>query len=211
MMTSTLRMNAGRYLAARATYNDKHNEDAANKEMFFGTTEAAVEVENLANNAPVFQDADRNTPGMQDEMVTREIAEDAGDGEDIGDAVEALDPGDLLMFELGGADADSFGLSKPATGTNLVYLQTKADLDYETKSEYTVTITAMDSTGATDTITVTVMVTDVDEGATITIGPAENVAPAFADDAATDFMVYENMDAGAAVGTVRRRPTKATR
>ena len=71
------------------------------------------------------------------------------------------------MFELGGADADSFGLSKPATGTNLVYLQTKADLDFETKREYTVTITAKDSTGAPDTITVTVMVTDVNEGADI--------------------------------------------
>ena len=191
----------GRYLAARATYNDKHNEDVT-KEVFFGTTESAVEVENLANNAPVFQDADRNTPGMQDEMVTREVKENTEDGENIGDAFEAQDVGDLLMFELGGADADSFGLSKPAPDTNLVYLQTKADLDFETKSEYTVTITAKDSTGATDTITVTVMVTDVDEGATITIGPAENTAPAFADDAETDFMVYENMEAGAAVGTV---------
>ena len=135
--------------------------------MFFGTTESTVEEENLANSAPVFQDADRNTPGMQDEMVTREIAEDAGDGENIGDAFEATDMGDLLMFELGGADADSFGLSKPATRTNSVYLQTKAALDYETKSEYTVTITAKDSTGAPDTITVTVMVTDVNEGADI--------------------------------------------
>ena len=40
-----------------------------------GTTEAAVEAEDLANKAPVFQDADRNTPGDQDEAVTREIAE----------------------------------------------------------------------------------------------------------------------------------------
>ena len=36
----------------------------------------------------------------------------------------------------------------------------------------------------------------------ITLRPAANTAPAFADDAATDFMVYENMYAGAAVGTV---------
>ena len=36
--------------------------------MFFGTTEAAVEMEDAANKAPAFLDADRNTPGKQDEV-----------------------------------------------------------------------------------------------------------------------------------------------
>ena len=98
-----------------------------------------------------------------------EVAENTDDGENIGDAFEATDAGDLLTFELGGADAASFGLTDPTTGTNSVYLQTKAELDFETKSEYMVTLTATDPTGASDMITVTVMVTDGTTGAVVGI------------------------------------------
>ena len=45
------------------------------------------------------------------------------------------------------------------------------------------------------------MVTDVNEKPSLGPKPA-NIAPAFADDAETDFMVDENMPAGTAVGTV---------
>ena len=43
-------------------------------------------------------------------------------------------------------------------------LMTKAALDYETKMSYMVTVTATDPDGASDSIMVTIMVTDVDEG-----------------------------------------------
>ena len=105
-------------------------------------------------------------------------------------------PDDLLMFELGGPDADSFGLSTPTMGTNSVHLQTKAALDYETKSEYTVTITAKDSTGASDTITVTVMVTNENDGAVIT----PNRAPVFDDGETAEREVAENSETGTPVG-----------
>ena len=42
-------------------------------------------------------------------------------------------------------------------------MQTKADLDKETKDTYTVTVTAADSLGVSSTITVTINVTNVDE------------------------------------------------
>ena len=42
-------------------------------------------------------------------------------------------------------------------------LQTKADLDKETKDTYTVTVTAADSLGESSTITVTIKVTNADE------------------------------------------------
>ena len=92
--------------------------------------------------------------------------------------------------------------------TTVSALSLKAAPDFENPADadgdnaYEVSITAKDPSGATDTLMVTVMVDDVDDKPVITLGPVANVAPAFADDAVTDFMVYENMYAGAAVGTV---------
>ena len=70
-------------------------------------------------------------------------------------------------------------------------------------------VTAKDPFGGEGSTMVTITVTDKNEAPSLTlftppvvpVAPVENVAPAFADDAAT-FMVYENMDAGAEVGMV---------
>ena len=155
---------------ALATYNDKFNEDD-DKEMFFGVTTADVQQASSANTAPEFGDQDLNMPGKQDEMVTRSIAEnETGADKNVGDTFEATDGNtDLLMYEIGGPDADSFQLSDPVNAGNTINLQTKAALDYEAErgNEYTVTITAKDPSGASDTITVTVIVTNHNEGADI--------------------------------------------
>ena len=194
--------DGARYLAARATYSDKFNAREA-KTMADGVSDAPVQAIDAANTAPEFKDQDRDVPGVQDETVTREVAENTEAEKNVGQEFTATDgDNDRLMYTLGGPDAESFGLSDPARMGDSINLQTKAALDFETKDEYTVTITAMDPSGASDMITVTVMVTNVDDGATITLGPAENTAPTFADDAETDFMVYENMYVGAAVGMV---------
>ena len=66
-----------------------------------------------------------------------------------------VDRGDTLTYELGGADAASFAIDSE-TGQ----LMTSAALDYETKMEYMVTVTATDSDGETDMIYVTIMVTN---------------------------------------------------
>ena len=70
-------------------------------------------------------------------------------------------------------------------------------LDYEAQDMHTVMVTATDPSGAYDMITVMIEVTDADDAPTISLRPAENVAPAFADDAATEISVMENMPAGA--------------
>ena len=161
-------------------------------------TERPVQDADPANTAPKFSDLDPDTAGVQDEEITREVKENTKDGVSLGEAINAGDTdGDLLIHSLGGPDADSFGIERTSG-----QLMTKAALDYETKKVYTVTITATDPSLATDTVTVTINVTDEDDKPTITLRPAENTAPTFADDAETDFMVYENMDAGAAVGMV---------
>ena len=63
-----------------------------------------------------------------------------------------------LTYSLGGPDAASFDIVRTSG-----QLQTKAELDKETKDTYTVTVTAADSLSESSTITVTIKVTNVDE------------------------------------------------
>ena len=72
------------------------------------------------------------------------------------------DSSDTLTYALGGTDAASFDIGS-ATGQ----LMTQDALDYETKDSYEVTVTATDPAGASDMITVTITVTDVDEEMTL--------------------------------------------
>ena len=101
-----------------------------------------------ANNAPEFAAA----------TDTREVAENTATGMPIGDPVAAMDAdaGDTLDYTLGGADMASFAIDG-ATGQ----LMTMADLDFEMKANYAVEVTATDVAGASDTIEVTIMVTDM--------------------------------------------------
>ena len=105
-------------------------------------------------------------------------------GTSIGRRVGAVDR-NTLTYTLGGPDASSFGII--ATSGQL---QTKAPLDYESKSSYTVTVTATDPSNAKDVITITITVTNVDETPVVTAGPsikyAENGIGTVATYAATD-------------------------
>ena len=105
----------------------------------------------LTNRAPTF------TEGIR---TTRTIEEHTQSGVNIGDPVSATDPNnDTLTYSLSGTDAASFEIVSTSG-----QLQTKAALDYETKNTYRVTITVSDGS-RTDTITVTINITDIDENA----------------------------------------------
>ena len=97
--------------------------------------------------------------------TTRSVAENTAAVMDIGAPVTATTVGPAVTYALGGTDAASFDIVE-ATGQ----LQTKAALDYETRSSYEVTVTATNSEGSVD-ITVTIDVTNVIELQPIT-GPA---------------------------------------
>ena len=134
--------------------------------------------ETLPNSAPVFSGA----------STTRAVAENTGSGIDIGEPVSATDAdADDLTYSLGGTDAASFSIDSK-TGQ----LRTDASLDYETKTAYTVTITVADGRGGTDSITVRINVTDVDE-------TLPNSAPVFSGESITR-AVAENTDADANIG-----------
>ena len=132
----------------------------------------------------------------------------------VGDPVTASDPGDSLVYELGGDDQTSFYIAEVLTmdddTTSGVFEQADAgrirvgsrtELDYEDDDTYTVTVTATDTAGATDTTDVTITVVDVDEAPTITVytGP-ENMAPEFRDGDSTTRSVREGSAAGTDVG-----------
>ena len=110
--------------------------------------------------------ADDERPNTAPEFVNgasadREVAENTAAGTDIGAPVRATDPeNDTLEYNLEGTDAASFDID-PDTGQ----LQTKTGVNYdhEAKSSYSVTVAVNDGYGGTDTIAVTVNVTDVAE------------------------------------------------
>ena len=117
----------------------------------------------FVNAAPVFPDQDFHNEGDQSDSTSREIAENTEEGRSIGEAVRARDnDDDLLIYTLGGADAESFSISR-----NTGQLMTKAALNYEDRSSYTVLVTATDPYGAMDSIVVTINVTDEDDPAVI--------------------------------------------
>ncbi len=117
----------------------------------------------FANFAPVFPDQDHHTEGDQSDTTIRTVAENTEAGRSIREAVSARDDDDdLLIYTLGGEDAESFSISR-----NTGQLMTKADLNYEARSSYTVVVTVTDPFGATDSITVTINVTDEDDPAVI--------------------------------------------
>ena len=122
------------------------------------------------NHAPVFSGG-TNT--------IRSIAENTASGQNIGTPVAATDAdtGDVLTYTLGGTDAAAFSIVSTSG-----QLQTSAALDYETKSSYSVTVSVSDSNGGSDSIPVTINVSNVNEapvfteGATATRTVAENTA-----------------------------------
>ena len=166
-------------------------------------TEDAVQASDPANTAPKFSDQDDLTPGDQSDTATRSVKENADKGTSIGDVILAEDT-DKLIYSLGGADAASFevvnGLGYTHTGmqAGIGEITTAEKFDYETKSVYTIDLVATDPSGATDTITITVNVTDEDDAPTISTVPVVNSTPVFPADVSRS--VGENMPSGTNVG-----------
>ena len=133
-------------------------------------------------------DVDENrAPAFASDSITRSVAENTGSGVDIGTAVAATDAdNDTLIYTLDGTDAAAFSIDSTSG-----QLRTKSALDYETKFSYSVTISVSDDNGGSDSITVTINVTDV----------TENSAPVFTDGASTTRSVAENTAAGTNIGT----------
>ena len=121
-----------------------------------------------ANQAPQF-------PPTENGM--RSVDENTAAEMDIGMPVAAADPENHpLTYALGGTDADSFDIVASSG-----QLLTKASLNYEAQSSYSVTVSVHDGKDAQGdpspavdaTITVTVAVGNVDEDGTVTVSIAQ--------------------------------------
>ena len=106
------------------------------------------------NNAPVFSDGT---------STTRSVAENSAAGTNVGAPVTATDADsdDTLTYSLEGTDAASFTI---VSGSGQIKAKSGVTYDHEaTTNSYTVTVKADDGNDATDTIAVTISVTDVAE------------------------------------------------
>ena len=100
-------------------------------------------------------------PAFSSDTATRGVAENTPADTDVGEPVEAADAdNDTLTYTLGGADAASFAVDD-ASGQ--IATIAGVNYDFEGTASYAVTVTADDGNGATDTIGITIGLTDVDE------------------------------------------------
>ena len=159
--------DVGSYLILRASYLDGEGSD----KVALAPTENVVVVEDGSNVAPEFQDA----------SVTRDVREDVLENTAVtnivGDPVTAVDcdvdpqtcggstNSDTLYYSLSSGDKGFFTFNRTS---GQISVAAGTELDYETKTSYRVTVKAVDPSGASDTIAVTINVTDVDETPTLT-------------------------------------------
>ena len=140
--------DVGYYLRATAAYTDGH-----------GPNKSAVAVStNSVLAAPVVN----NPPAFTETNPTRSIAENAQADALVGGRVTATDPdqGNTVRYE--------FALPVPTLftidgGSGQIRVKTAETLDYETAPSHIVTVKALDSSNASDTVQVTIEVTDVNE------------------------------------------------
>ena len=148
-----------KFLQVTASYNDGHR----NGKSETGTTSA---VQAGTNRAPTFTD------GLE---TIREVAEDTGDGGNVGPVVGATDlDSDSLVYSLTGTDATSFTVDN----SGQIKVGASTTLNYESaKKSYTVIARVHDSKDANggtdttidDTIVVTIDVTNLNEDGTVSL------------------------------------------
>ena len=152
--------DVGNLIHAVANYKDGQGSDAENA---LGSSEASVQASNPGNTAPKFPDQDLNTAGDQSDVAKRSVPENMED-EQVGEPIGAVDADvsvpagntELLTYTID--DEDNFSVDRK-TGQ----IMTAVKLDYETQSMYTVVLKATDPSGAQDSITVMIEVTDEDD------------------------------------------------
>ena len=161
-----------------------------------GTHESAsaytMTVNVTANNAPAFADA----------TLTRAVAENSVADVNVGVVIpEATDAdGDTLAYSMEGTDAASFNFNVSSR-----QITTKSGVTYDheaTKNSYSVRIKADDSMGGTDTVAVTINVTDVSEPPSASNGSVTTRVNETYTFSADDFN-FDDQDEGAALSKVK--------
>ena len=127
----------------------------------YQVTVTATDSSNLSDTITVTINvtAGNDPPIFATDTATRRVAENTGTAQNMGAPFKATDAEqETLTYTLEGTDAASFGIVSTSG-----QLQTKAALDYEAKSSYSVIVKAEDTSSGSGTIDVTITVTDVNE------------------------------------------------
>ena len=148
--------------------------DAAGTAVTAASVRVTVNDHDSSNTAPSFDDGD---------SATRSIAENLGGGtddsaRDVGNPLTATDPdaGDTLTYSLTGTDAASFAIG---SGDGQISTLTTVNYDREAKAQYDVTVEVSDGNGGSDSIAVTINLTNESEPPLKPAAPS--VAPAAGD------------------------------
>ena len=176
--------------------------DSSGESNDSGSIPVTIMVTDMDEGPTIFEVLTENqAPVFRSSSTTRSIPEGQSSDRAIGSAVAATDPGDSLTYTLEGTDAASFSIDR-RTGQ----LRTSASLDHNTKSTYTVIVKATDRGGLSDTITVTITVTEVDD----MVGPVP-ADPLLAEYDPNGDGVIEKADMRKAVGKFFAEPPELTR
>ena len=122
-------------------------------------TDESTEVYTMA----VHVTAENDAPAFADEALERRLAENPEAGANVGAAIPQADDADAedsLSYTLEGPDAASFGFD---VLTRQITAKEGVVYDFEARDSYSVTVKADDGKGGTDTVAVTIALTDVDE------------------------------------------------
>ena len=178
---------------------------------YSGSSQGGDELGTLAVSFTVTEP--NSAPEFGSSTYSFSIAEDAATGATVGtvSATDADSDGITYTIESGNGDG-KFAIDG-STGS----ITTAGALDYETTPSYTLTVQADDGNGGTDTATVNVTVTDVDESspgpltgftlvdasnqsvlATLTAGTSVELA----DPSGGSYAVRADVDSGATIGSV---------
>ena len=109
-------------------------------------------------------------PSFPAETGTQEVAENNSPSAVVA-SVAAQDPERRpLTYALSGLDAAFFTIASPSVGQ----VRARDSLDYETRASYEVVVTASDPYGLTDSVALTISVTDVNEAPVVSGPPVRN-------------------------------------
>ena len=165
-----------------------------------------IDVDDVVNEAPVVVPPQANVAPSFDEgaSASRNVAENTPAGRNIGSSVGATDhDNDVLRYELEATGDHGHFAIDSSSGQ----LKTKGALDYESKSSYAVTVIVWDGNGGTDSIPVTIRVTNVDDTPTVTPTPVAPTGTLAFDKVG---VARRTVDAYAPVGTAVGAPVTAT-
>ena len=144
----------GRFLRATVSYTDS-----------FGAGKSAETVSDnaVATNPP---------PVFADPSVAFTVNENATTGT-VGTVTATEPDSDPITYSVGGGDVAAFNEDFSLGSTSgTITVKPDATIDHESKPSYAVTITATDSHGGTDTIEVTINVTNLDDPGEVSLSAA---------------------------------------